>query len=243
MTTYLLTGASSGIGWAMARQLCGAGHTVYGIARRRELLEKLEAEFPQRFFGFAADVTDKTAVQETCRRLPSLPQIAILNAGIGEMDSADRFDLALHERVYAVNYFGALYFIDALFEPMRARRSGKFVAIASLAGYRGLPNGAAYSGSKAALSTAIESMRITYHHTGVEFVGVHPGFIATPMTAINKTKMPFLWSAEEAARYIIAGIESGKLSINFPWPLRLLINVARFLPDGLYRTVMLKQGR
>jgi NAD(P)-dependent dehydrogenase (short-subunit alcohol dehydrogenase family) len=222
----------------LARQLCAAGHTVYGVARREEKLRELETAFPQTFRAFPGDVTNKEQVSRLCDNLPELPDVAILNAGLGDFDPRGRIDLALHERSFAVNYFGALHFITALFDRFRARGRGKFVATSSLAGYRGLPGGAAYCASKAAISVAMEAFRLSYGRTGVEFVAVHPGFVKTDMTAKNPNKLLFLWPVEKAAAYIIAGIESGKLNINFPWPMRLMTGVGWLLPPGLYRRVM-----
>jgi NAD(P)-dependent dehydrogenase (short-subunit alcohol dehydrogenase family) len=235
MSVCLITGASSGIGREMARQWCAAGATVYGLARRESLLAELAAEFPGRFLAFPCDVTDRTAVRRVCDALPALPDIVVLNAGIGDADPKDRFDLAVHERSFADNYFGALYFIDALFERFKARGAGKFVAVASLAAYRGLPLSAAYCSSKAALSIAIESMRVSYRGAGIEFLTVHPGFINTPMNAARADKLPFILAPEDAARRIIRGVNAGTSNISFPWPLRLGMGLAAMLPAGLYR--------
>jgi short-subunit dehydrogenase len=238
MADYLITGASSGIGREMARQLCMAGHVVYGLARREEKLAALAEEFGENFRPFVCDVTDKKLVRDVCDSLPTVPNVVILNAGVGDFDPRSHFDLAVHERTFATNYFGPIYVIDALFGKMAERGSGKFVAISSLAAFRGMPQGAAYGGSKAALSVAVESMRLTYRELGLEFVTVHPGFVETPMTAVNKFKMPFLWTAEKAARFIIDGIATGKPVINFPIPMRLVLTVAQLMPARLYGKIV-----
>jgi len=235
---YLITGASSGIGWEMAQLACRRGHTVYGVARRKELLDQLAEMHPGLFVPVPCDVTDQEAVRAVCRDLPQLPEVVILNAGMGDPDSRDRFDVGLHQRMFAVNYFGVLYWIEELLPRFAERGRGTFVATSSLAGYRGLPTGIAYSASKGALSNAMESLRLTYRDNGVRFVNVHPGFIRTPMSKYQTNPQPFLLTADQAARKILDGINRRKLNINFPWPLWFLIMVARLLPPRLYQRIV-----
>ncbi len=240
MAIYLVTGACSGIGEALARQLCAAGHTVYGVARRGDKLAELAGANSGRFFAFPGDVTDKDAVSRLCAALPQLPDVLILNAGVGEMDAKAGFDLALHERTFAVNYFGVMHFIDALLPRMQERGAGKIAAVASLAAYRGLPRAAAYGASKAALSVAIESFRVTNIAHGVEFLTIHPGFVKTPMAGNSTDPRPFEWPVDKAARFILASIEKGDENISFPWSLRLGIGLLWLFPAGLYRRLVRK---
>jgi NAD(P)-dependent dehydrogenase (short-subunit alcohol dehydrogenase family) len=236
MAVYLITGASSGIGAAMTRLLCERGQTVYGLARRAEKLAATAQQYPGRFFAFPCDVTRHEDVKTVCAQLPQVPDVSILCAGIGDFDPPEAIDLAVHQRTFATNYFGALHIMTELYPRVAQRGFGKFVAISSLAGYRGLPGAAAYCASKAAVSVLMESFRVTYgRKSGIEFLVVHPGFVATPMTAKNKDKMPFLWSAEKAADYILTGIESNRLTINFPLPMRIGMGFLRFVPAGIYR--------
>ena len=238
MANYLITGASSGIGEEMARQAVGRGHKVYGLARRTERLGALAKELGDGFAPVECDVTDADKVKEVCYGLPELPDIVILNAGVWGFDNRERFDISVHKRIMETNYFGALSFVDVLFQRFSERGYGTFVAIASLAGYRGLPGTGAYSASKAALSVAVESMRLTYRKENIAFLTVHPGFIDTAMTRHETHPMPFLWTAPKAAGYILDGIERGKLNINFPWPLWILTTIARLLPPRIYRAIM-----
>ena len=240
MAVYLITGVSSGIGRELARQAVGRGHEVFGLARRAELLESLKTELGEHFTPYVCDVTDKERVRTVCGELPKLPNIVILNAGVGDFDSRHRVDAAIHERSFAVNYFGALYVIEALFPGFAKRGSGRFVAVSSLAGYRGLARAAAYDASKAALTTAMESMRLTYARKGIGFTVVMPGFVDTAMTQGQKN-MAFLYTAEKAARTMLNGIERKKHNIIFPWPMRLLIAMVRLFPASLhYRLFRLK---
>jgi NAD(P)-dependent dehydrogenase (short-subunit alcohol dehydrogenase family) len=235
MAFYLVTGASSGIGRALVYRAVREGHRVAGVARRKELLGELGAELGPAFVPLVADVTDLGAVVALCEGLDALPDVVILSAGLGEFDATRGFDVALHQRTMAVNYFGALHFVHALLPAMRERGTGVFVAISSLAGFRGMPRSAAYSASKAALSTAFESLRVHGGMRGLHFLTVHPGFVATPMTADNpKGSMPFLLTADQAARRILNGIRRGRTHIDFPWPMALAARLARLLPAWLW---------
>ncbi len=238
MSVFLISGASSGLGEQLCRVALSQGHTVYGVARREDVLQEMARQLGERFKPLVCDVTDSEAIKRTCADLPDVPDTVILCAGIGDMESSRAFDVALHRKIFAVNYFGVLDFVEALFPAMSERKRGTLAVISSLAGYRGLPKAAAYAASKAAISTAMESLRLTYGKTGLRFVNVHPGFIDTPMTQSNKHPMPFMWSAEKAARHILTKLERGWLNINFPLPIWMMILFARLLPAGLYKMLM-----
>jgi NAD(P)-dependent dehydrogenase (short-subunit alcohol dehydrogenase family) len=206
-----------------------------------ERLEALRAELGEAFVPLPADVSDQAAVRVACASLPEPPEVVILDAGIGDFDDKRVFDASVHQRTMAVNYLGALYVVEALFGRMAERGGGTFVAVSSLAAGRGLPRAAAYCASKAALSTAFEAMRLTYRRSGLRFLVVHPGFVDTPMTEVNKRAkqpMPFLWTPERAAAYILDGVERGRLNINFPVPIRAAMTLARMLPAGLYARLL-----
>lgn len=244
MAHYLITGCSTGIGEALAREAVRRGHTVLGAARRSERLEALARELGPAFTPLTLDVSDKAAVATALSAIEPLPDVVLLNAGVGTFDNAACFDLSVHEKSFATNYFGVLNVVDALFARMLERKRGVFVATSSLAAFRAMPNSAAYGASKAALSTAFESMRLTYGKwSGLKFLTIHPGFVETAMTAPNKTPMPFLWKPEKAARFILNGVEKGRLHINFPWPMCVAIALVRFLPPSwLYALVGRKKG-
>lgn len=238
MTTYLITGASSGIGEEMAKLAVKRGATVYGLARSEDKLNEMAETLGERFLPFVCDVTDKAAVMKTCEALPALPDIALLNAGIGDFESTRNFDIAIHEKTFAINYFGVLNFVHALAPKMMARKRGVFAVTSSLAGYRGLPRASAYSASKAAISAAFEGAEMTLHKTGIKFINIHPGFVETPLTADAKHPMPFLWTADKAAKYILNGIEKEKTHINFPIMVHIGVTLGRLLPACLYRRMM-----
>ncbi len=239
MALYFITGCSSGIGEAVAREAVKRGHKVIGAARRTELLEKLRGELGENFVPVALDVSDKEKVKAVADSMTELPDVVIMNAGVGILDDAETFKREVHDRTFAVNYFGALNVVEALFDRMKERGRGTFVATSSLAGYRGMPLSAAYSASKAAITAAFEGMRLTYGPwSGLKFLVIHPGFVDTPMTKQNKHPMPFMWQPDKAARYILDGVEEGRMHINFPFPTWLACFAAQVMPPKMLYTLL-----
>jgi short-subunit dehydrogenase len=238
MKRAIITGASSGIGAAMARELTRRGYAVALLARRRELLDQLASDL-EHALPIACDVTDATAVHEAVGRAEDrlggggAVDVAIANAGVGIIGYAAK-TVADAELMMRVNYFGMLYLFDAVVPRMMERRSGHFAAVASLAGLRGLPTSSGYSASKAAMQTFLESARVELAPFGIRVTTVNPGFIATAMTEKNEFKMPFLMQADRAARIIVDGIERGARVVEFPRPMSLLVRLARLLPDAIY---------
>lgn len=238
MTTYLITGASSGMGYHMTRLSIQRGHRVYGVARRESILADMEEKLGKRFTAIRCDVTDRQRVSQVCAALPTLPDVAILNAGQGIRKPEAVFALEDYRHMAEVNYFGALHWIEALLPSFVERGSGVIAGVSSLAGYRGLPKAGHYCASKAALSAALESLRLTYADRGVRFMTIHPGFVDTPMTRGMSFPMPLIWSAEKAADFIVRQIERGGSNIAFPLPLRFMSAVGRLLPGGLYQRIV-----
>ncbi len=246
----IITGASSGIGLALARELGRRGHALALLARRTELLDDLARELKDRgtnAVAIACDVIEASAVHEAVRRaaetLGGPFDLAIANAGVSIPGHATKFNLVEVERVLRVNVFGLIYLFDAVIPAMVERRSGRFVGVASLAGLRGLPASAAYSASKAAVQSFLEASRIELLPYGVGVTTVNPGFIATPMTEKNRFKMPFLMDADRAARIIAAGLERGKRVIEFPRPMSMVTRVMRYLPDAVYERITAPYAR
>jgi short-subunit dehydrogenase len=231
----VITGASSGIGLALARELSRRGWELLLLARRVELIEKLP-----RSEAVACDVADADAVKQAVRGPFDL---AIANAGVGIRNHGAKFNLANAEQVLRVNFFGMLYLYDAVIPAMVERRSGRFAGIASVAGLRGLPYAAPYSASKAAMQTFLEASRVELAAHGVGVTIVNPGFVATPMTAKNKFPMPFVMTPERAARIIVDGLERGKRVVEFPRRMSLLMRAVRHMPDSLYDRVFRSAGK
>jgi len=235
MQRAIITGASSGIGAAMARELSRRGYALALLARRTDLIQQLASELPNTV-AFPCDVTDKSAVADAVARAGDI-DVAIANAGVGVSGWATKL-IAEAEQMMRVNYFGMLYLFDAVIPKMMERRSGRFAGIASLAGLRGLPTAAGYSASKAAMQAYLEAARVELKKFTVRVITVNPGFIDTPMTKKNRFHMPFLMTAEEAAQAIAEGLDRGQRVIEFPKPMSMLLRLLRLVPDAIYETAM-----
>jgi NADP-dependent 3-hydroxy acid dehydrogenase YdfG len=243
----IITGASSGIGAALARELARRGWTLGLLARRAELLDALVNELPAKSIALACDVTDADAVREAVKRgedaLGGPFDLAIANAGVGVPSHAAKFILADAELMMRVNVLGMFNLFDAVIPSMVERRSGRFAGVASLAGLRGLPATSVYSATKAAMQAFLEASRVDLLPYGVGVTTINPGFVETPMTEKNRFKMPFLLKVDDAARVIADGLDRGRRVIEFPRPLSLLIRFGRLLPDALWDRVTSPYGR
>jgi short-subunit dehydrogenase len=231
----VITGASSGIGQAIARELSKRGWELLLLARRVEMIENLANSQ-----AVMCDVTDAEAVKSA---VSGAFDLAIANAGVSIRNHADGFSLADAEEVIRVNVLGMINLYAAVIPSMIERRSGRFAGVASLAGLRGLPSAAPYSASKAAMQAFLEASRVELAQFGVGVSIINPGFVTTEMTAKNKFRMPFLMNAERAARIIVDGLERGKRVIEFPRPMSLLMRAMRLAPDPLYDRMMRSAGR
>jgi short-subunit dehydrogenase len=236
----LITGASSGIGLGLAKELARRGACLGLLARRAEVLDDVvrEVEANQgRAIALPADVTDGAAVQAAADQLRSTfgpIEVLIANAGLGTTTHASNLKTAEVAQVFNVNVIGAVNSVAAVTADMVRRGSGQLVAISSLSAYRGLPKSAAYCASKAAVSSFFESLRIDLTGTGVDVTIIHPGFIKTPLTAGRKAKLPFLMELDEAVQKIIRAIERKRKSYAFPWQLATIVRVAMIMPPAMY---------
>jgi short-subunit dehydrogenase len=240
----LVTGASSGIGWELARQLARAGAKVAAVARREGPLRELAAQIAAAG-GTAepvvADVGDRAQVEAAfaaARARLGPIDLVIANAGVGRPTLRDPVNMGDVEDTFRINLMGVVYTLSAALPDMLARKSGHLVAVSSLAGYRGLPSESAYCASKAAVNTYMDGLRIHLRGTGVQVTTLCPGFVTTPMTATNKFHMPQLMTAEYAAGKMIRAIAAGKKVYNFPWRLHMMVKLSRWLPDRVINWVM-----
>jgi short-subunit dehydrogenase len=241
----LVTGASSGIGWELARQLAGAGYAVGLVARREAPLRELESSITStggRAVAAAADVGNRQEIEAAFERVQSRfgpVELVVANAGVGKATFLDPVNIADVEEMVRINLLGVVYTLSAALPDMLARKKGHLVAISSLAGYRGLPGESAYCASKAAVIAYMDGLRIHLRGTGVKATTVCPGFVQTPMTAkTDPAHMPLLMDAPAAARRIIRAIAAGRKVYNFPWRLTMLVKLSRWLPDRVLNWAM-----
>jgi short-subunit dehydrogenase len=233
----VITGASRGIGWALAKELAASGCKLGLIARSKDDLEALNAEI-RRAGGTAecavADVSNREqtllAFAELSSRLGPV-DLLIANAGVGIPTLLKPMNVTNVERVLRVNLLGVIYSIEAALPDMLQQRRGRLAVISSLAAYKGLPGQSAYCASKAAINAYMEGLRIQLHGTGVAVTTVCPGYVRTAMTAPNTVHMPWLMEADDAARRIVWALARGKKVYNFPWQTAWLVKLARFCPD------------
>jgi len=237
MGAVWITGASAGIGRALAERMAREGHTVAISARGAKALDALAKAMPDRLHAFPMDVGDRDAVRATvaaiCARFGQI-DIAVLNAGTHKPMSLDRFSSDTVRLLLETNVMGVAYAMEALLPAMLARHGGRIAVVSSVAGWRGLPTGAAYGASKAALHNLVESLKFDADKAGLTLQIINPGFVKTPLTDQNPFPMPFLISAEQAAERIAAGLKTDSFEITFPrrftWQLKLL----RMLPYRWY---------
>lgn len=244
MPVTIITGASTGIGAALAVELGRRGHRVGLIARRVELLaevaKQVEAAGGKAAY-VAADVTQRVSITEACAALEAQLgpcDLLVANAGSGEPTPAQKNPIEAIERILDLNVRGVLYAIGAVLPGMLARKSGHLAAVSSVAGFRGLPGTGGYSASKAYVTTLLESFRVDLRRRGIAVTSINPGFIETPLTSVNKFPMPFLLKVEVAARIIADGLERRPAELTFPFRMKVLMNLARVLPNWLYDAVI-----
>jgi short-subunit dehydrogenase len=242
----VVTGASSGIGHALARELARQGAKVGLVARRREPLAALAEEIKQAGGTAAlatADVTEReptvSAIRQMAAELGPI-DLLVANAGVGVPTVLAPMNVSDLEKMFRVNVFGVIYAIEAVIPEMLARKKGHIAAVSSLAGYKGLPGESGYSSSKAAVNNFMEGLRIQLRGKGIVVTTICPGFVKTPMTAVNKFHMPFLLEAEEAARRMVRALLRKKKVYNFPWQMSLLLKLTRWLPDWVVARAMNK---
>jgi len=234
-----ITGASSGIGEALAVYYAGKGATLGLAARRAEVLEALNRRLGGCHACYALDVADAPALHDAAGDFIArfgAPDIVIANAGVsaGTLSEYEE-DLAVFRRIMDINVYGMAATFAPFIKAMQAAGDERrLVGIASVAGIRGLPGAEAYSASKAAAIAYLESLRLEMRPCGIKVVTIAPGYIETPMTAVNPYKMPFLLPADKAAERFAAAIERGVTYTVIPWPMGIVAKILRVLPNWLY---------
>ena len=232
-----ITGASSGIGRALALKFANQGWQVAASARRKNLLEELNKINPN-IHSFPLDITDsekcKNIFQEIINKFQNI-DICIFSTGIHNPKGERNFDLEIIRKIMEVNYFGTINSINSVISYFKERKKGQISIVSSVASYRGLPAAGAYCSSKSALSTFAESLYFDMKRFNVRVSIINLGFIKTPMTDQNNFKMPMIKSPEFAADQIYIGLTKKKsFEIHFPKSLTYLMKFIKILPNWIY---------
>jgi hypothetical protein len=242
-----LTGASSGIGEALARHYAGRGAILGLVARRGDFLRRLRDSLQCTAEIYECDVREIAAIKAAAadfRGRHGVPDIVIGNAGVsyGTLTEHEE-DAATFREVLDVNVVGLVNTFHPFIDDMRARGSGTLAGIASVAGVRGLPGASAYSASKAAAINYLEALRLEMRRSGVKVSTICPGFVETPMTAKNPYPMPFIIGADDAARRIARAIDAGRGYAIVPWQMAIAGRLLKILPTAVYDRMMANAGR
>tara|TARA_B100001029_G_scaffold55540_1_gene44776 strand:+ start:845 stop:1597 length:753 start_codon:yes stop_codon:yes gene_type:complete len=237
MKKIWITGASSGIGKALALKFAKEGWQVAISARRESLLNEI-CELNQNISSFPLDVTNKEKCKEVFSDILNKFQnidICFFSTGTWNPNKEKDIDIDQIEKTIKVNFFGTLNCIKSVEDYFKKKKEGHISIVSSIAGYRGLPNSTGYGPSKAALNNLAESLYFDFGRHNVRVSLVSPGFIKTPMTDKNEFKMPFLKTSEFAAEKIYNGLVNGSsFEIDFPKELTLILKLLKILPNRLY---------
>ena len=242
-----ITGASSGIGAALARAWAARGASLGLVGRRREALEALAASLPGEHLVLVADVADAAQMNAAAQSFMSrfgVPDVVVANAGVSAGTlSEEQGDLAVFERILRTNLIGMVASFQPFIREMRRAKRGQLVGISSVAGVRGLPGAGAYSASKAAASRYLESLRVELRGTGVRVTEIRPGYIRTPMTDVNPYRMPFILDADEAAQRFLRAIDRACARATIPWQMAIVARALACVPCWLYDRFAARAGR
>jgi short-subunit dehydrogenase len=242
----VVTGASSGIGYELAKALAGEGYQVGLIARRRENLEKLANEIRTAGGGCAlaaADVGQRDQILDAVNTIRSELgpiDLMVANAGVGAPTLLEPINIDAIEKMVQVNLLGVIYSLEAILPEMLAKRTGHIAAMSSMASYKGLPGESAYCATKAAVNVYMEGLRIQLRDKGIAVTTICPGFVKTPMTEVNEFGMPFVLEANVAAQRIARALRRRVKVYNFPKRMAILMKLTSWLPDWLIARVMQK---
>lgn len=235
----IITGASSGLGKALAKHYASLGSTLGLIARNKPSLESLVNELPDTASIFYdIDVRDAESMQSAASdfiQRYGCPDIVIANAGISQGTLTEYAeDSKIFESILATNVTGIVNTFQPFITVMRTQGKGNLVGISSVASCRGLPGASAYSASKAAANSYLESLRVEMYGSGISVITICPGYIVTPMTANNPFQMPFIMTAETAAKKIVHIINHKKIFSVIPWQMGIIARILKLLPNFVY---------
>lgn len=237
-----ISGASTGIGQALARYYAAQGATLGLVARRQELLETLAAELGVPCAIYSLDVRDAEALQlaaEDFIHRFGAPDVVIANAGVSRGTLTEyKQDIAAFKAVMDINVLGMVHTFQPFIAAMHQQGGGQLVGIASVAGIRGLPGAGAYSASKAAAISYLESLRVEMLKFNISVTTIAPGYIRTPMTDVNTYAMPFLMDVDIAAEKFVRAIANKRRFVVIPWQMGIVAKILRLLPPWLWDSMM-----
>lgn len=237
-----ITGASSGIGAALAEHYASQGATLGLVARRGGLLQELAAKLDTPVATYALDIRSADALSQAAQDFIEhfgVPDIVIANAGVSRGTlTENKQDSVAVRAILDINFLGMAHTFQPFIAAMRRAGQGSLVGIASVAGIRGLPGAGAYSASKAAVISYLESLRVEMASSGIHVTTIVPGYIRTPMTEVNTYKMPFLMEADVAAVKFASAIANKRRFVIIPWQMGCLARFMRFIPPFLWDWVM-----
>jgi short-subunit dehydrogenase len=231
-----ITGASSGIGKALAEKFAAAGWKVAASARRKEILDKMSEH--ENIFSYPLDVTNQDQIKNSFEKIIEDFKglnLCVFSSGTYDPKLEQEINVVQNKFVMETNFFGVLYCIKAVENYFKNKKDGHISIVSSIAAYRGLPNSSGYGPSKAALTNLTESLYFDFKKYNVRISLVSPGFIKTPLTDKNEFSMPFIKSPEFAAEKMFNGLTKSKaFEIHFPKALTILLKIFRVLPYKIY---------
>ena len=240
----LLTGASSGIGYSLAKSLPKENCSLALISRRKNILDELVSELKSgesKIFSYKCDVGNIDDVRDTINQVKKdfgKIDIAILNAGASHRVDVKEYSAETAREIFDVNTFGIINFVEQILPDFIQRREGMVVGVSSLAEARGFPKSGFYNASKSAASLLLESLRVEVKPFNVKVITVKPGFVRTQMTDKNEFQMPFMMDVDKAVKIIIDGIKKEKKIIQFPLPTVIGSKIVKFMPNWLFDFLM-----
>jgi short-subunit dehydrogenase len=245
-SVILITGATSGLGYQLSKDLSLEGAKLALLSRKIELLDSLANELKNQtiIHNYKCDVTNKVEVAKTISKVKQdfgKIDIAILNSGVGFRSSVLDYNSEDAEKTFNTNVLGAVYCIEQLLPDFISEKRGVIAGVSSLGDGKGFPKSGFYSASKAAFTILIESLRIELKKYNVKVVTVKPGFVKTPMTDKNNFKMPFLMSVEEGSKIILDGLRKDKRIIEFPWQTTIGAKILRMMPTKWFEAIASKE--
>lgn len=233
----LITGASSGIGKYIAYEMVHRGWQVIVIARRKNKLNELvEVLGKDNLIPMVCDVSKFDQVKDVSTEIKNndlCPTLFFLNAGIGDEENDKGLDWELHKRIFDVNYFGTINWINQWITLLKKKGRGTFIATSTIQSFRGVPGAAAYGASKSALNYCFESLDAMYYKDNIRFFLVYPGPVDTAMLKTD-SPLPCTWKPQKAAKYIVRKVLKDTSKIKFPLFWVILMRIFKLLPDKLY---------